>query len=516
MMVLEDKVLDFNKIIPTLGEVFRARFTGALRLDSDAGTRVFYLRDGDLISIGTTIDKEKIDEILIRDGKLTKEHIKEALEKSNSFAQIGKQLISFGFLKREELEEELKKQANFVLYNVIKEGSGKISFIEGHEPTRTDVFNYPTHLWLLDFIMGIEERETIFKLLPPLNHFIGKEPEMEEFLNLLPWDEEDKSLAMKLNGSFTVAEATSYSQKKEMDVYKKLAYLNSFGVIKDLGEAQKKPAQAPLFSPLEVQQEVFKPTPPVEFPPIRRHKDKRKKIFYVYPLIGSAIVIIFFAIIFLYYGWLSKPKKVPETKPILVEEKKTEGKIEEESETMVLTPKKEVPPQKNIEEKKEIPKEEINVSPKNDKEKKEMPKEKAEPIKKEIPKEEIKKEIKEEAIPAKKAESEKKEIVGSPLEKEAYNFLQEAKTSPQSNYTIQILIACQEETIIKAKNEYPDLNFWFIPIYFKGKNCYKLFYDKFKSKEEALNKKNNLPESLLKNNPQVVSFSQALKDSRER
>ncbi len=513
-MVLEDKVLEFSKIIPTLGEVFRSRFTGAVRLDSEIGTRVFYLRDGNLISIGTTIDKEKIDEILIRDGKLTKEHIKEALEKSNSFAQIGKQLIAFGFIKKEELEEELKKQANFILYNVVKESNGKISFIEGHEPTRTDIFYYPTHLWILDFIMGLEERELIFQLLPPLNHLIGKEPELEEFLSLLEWDEEDKQLAMKLNGTFTIAESTSYSQKKEMEIYKKLAFLNCFGVIKDMGETQKKLTQEALFSPLEVQKEVLPLSPPnIEFPLKQKYKDKKKKIFYVYPLVGSGIVILFFAIIFIYYGWFSKPKNVVATKPIFVEEKKAE-----ETDLMILTPQKENPPQPVEPEKKEVPNQEL-------KKESEIESKKVEPEAKEKLKEETKKEElippkkiepakEKEKAPIKEKESEKKEVSKSPLENEAYNFLQEAKSVPNNYYTIQILIACQEETIVKIKKEYPDLNFWYIPINFKGKNCYKLFYDKFSNKEEAINKKSALPESLLKTNPQIVSLPQALKDSK--
>lgn len=473
MMILENKTLEFKDILSTLGEIFRGRLTGALRLDSAMGTRVFYIRDGDLISIGTTIDKEKIDEILIRDGKITKEHIKEALEKSNSFAQIGKQLIVFGFLKQQELEEELKKQANFIMYNLLKENDGKISFIEGHEPTRTDIFYYPTHIWLLDFFTSLEERDLIFKSLPPLNHYIGKEPELEEFLEILPWEEEDKELMRKLNGSFTVSEATSYSRKKEMEIYKKLAFLNSFGVIKSYGEVQKKPAQAPLFNPLEVQEEIPQPPPVnVDFPiKQKRHIDKKKKIFYIYPLVGSAIIIILFLSIFIYYGWFSKPQKPVLTSPPKVEESIPEEKLEEESDTMVLTPQKK----------------EEESAPETEAKK---PIKTVEPIK------------------------EEKETQSSVFYEEASNYLNEARTLPQSHYTVQILIACQEETIKKLKKQYPSFDFWFIPITFQGKPCYKLFYESFKNKEEAQKAKDSLPKEILKDKPQLVPISSALKDAR--
>ncbi|MEJ5165850.1 MAG: SPOR domain-containing protein, partial [Thermoanaerobaculia bacterium] len=101
----------------------------------------------------------------------------------------------------------------------------------------------------------------------------------------------------------------------------------------------------------------------------------------------------------------------------------------------------------------------------------------------------------------------------SPLYREAENFLKEARTLPQNYFTIQILIACQEETILKLKKEYPDLNFWYIPINFKGRSCYKLFYEKFGSKEEAEKARAGLPSKLLEGKPQIVSFSKALQSS---
>ncbi|MEJ5165819.1 MAG: DUF4388 domain-containing protein, partial [Thermoanaerobaculia bacterium] len=355
-MIQEERIQETEKVIPILGEIFRGRQTGALRLDSESGTRVFYFKDGELISIGTTIEKEKIDEILLKEGKITREHIKEALERSNSFAQIGKQLISFGFLKGQELEDALKKQANIVLYNVLKEGSGKISFIEGHEPTRTDVFYYPTHLWLLDFLMGIEEREIIFKLLPPLNSYIARQPEVEEFLEILPWDEEDKELVRKLNGTFTLAEATSYSRKKEMDTYKKLAFLNSFGVLNVLKESPKKPEQATLFTPLEVQNEVVPPAPiNVELPLKKRHIDRKRKIFFVYPLLGSVFVIVFLSAVFIYYSLKSKQTPSQISKPPQEIKKEVKQQETTEEEIMVLTPQKVEKKEEKIEEKKPLP-----------------------------------------------------------------------------------------------------------------------------------------------------------------
>lgn len=485
----EEKVFELYQLLPTIGEIFRERFTGAIRIDSEKGTRVFYFKEGNLISIGTTIEKEKIDEILIKEGKITREHVKESLEKSNSFAQIGKQLISFGFLREEDLEFALKKQANIVLENLIREGKGKVSFIEGHEPTRTDVFLYPTHLWILDFITSIEDRGLIFQLLPPLNHLVGKEPEIEEFLEILPWNEEDKNLVLKLNGSITLSEITSFSNKKEIDIYKKIAFLNCFGVIKSYGESPKKLLQEPLFTPLEIEKEVPPPPLNIEMPIPPKYETKKKKIYFVYPVIGSVLVILFFSGIFLYYAVFSKPKAVISPPKI---EKELEEPKEEESDTMKLIPQE-------ILEKKEKPPE-VEAKSKAKEETKDLNK------------------ATQEMVPVTAQKEEKKEPVmqeeakGSQIFEESKNYLKMAMELPKNSYTIQILIACQEETIIKLRKQYPSFSFWFVPFNFKGKNCYKVFYETFKTKEEAEKEREKLPEDILKAKPQIVFISNLLKD----
>ncbi len=503
-MTQEDKVLDFIKVIPLLGDLFRERYTGALRLDSEKGTRVFYLKEGNLISIGTTVNEEKLDEILIKEGKLTREHIKEALEKSNSFAQIGKQLTAFGFITFQDLEDSLKKQANLVLGNVIKEEKGKISFMEGHEPTRTDIFFYGTHLWLYDFISGIEDRGIIFGLLPPLNHFIGKEMGLEEFLDLLPWDNEDKELASKLNGTFTIAECTTYSKKREMDVYKKLAFLHSFGVIKSFGESPKKLVQPPLFNPLEIEKETLPPDSGVGLPLPPKHVSKKRKIFYVYPIVGSLLVILILGGIFVYHAFLSKPPKIEP--PIVKVEEKIPKPIKEED-TMVLS--------KNKIEKEKEEMSNIKKEKKPQETRAEKPQEKIEkPIEK-LPEKPLEKISEKGEKPIEKI-SEKEEVVlpsGSKIYNEGISFLEKAKAFSEKSYTLQLLIACQEETIIKLREKNPSYNFWFIPINFKGKVCFKVFYGNFRSKEEVEGEKNNLPEEILKGKPQIVTMGIALKDS---
>ncbi len=514
-MTQEDKVLDFIKVIPILGDLFRERYTGALRLDSEKGTRVFYLKEGNLISIGTTVNEEKLDEILIKEGKLTREHIKEALEKSNSFAQIGKQLTAFGFITFQDLEDSLKKQANLVLGNVIKEGKGKISFMEGHEPTRTDIFFYETHLWLYDFINGIEDRGLIFELLPPLNHFIGKEMGLEEFLELLPWDNEDKELASKLNGTFTVAECTSYSKKREMDIYKKLAFLHSFGVIKSFGESPKKLVQPPLFNPLEIEKETLPPDSGVGLPLPPTHASRKRKIFYVYPIVGSLLVILILGGIFVYHAFLSKPPKIEP--PIIKVEEKVPEPIKEEEDTMVLSKSKiekekeeisDIKEGKTLQEiKAEKPPEKIEKKAEKQPERIEKPVEKQ-------PEKPLEKVSEKKEKPLEKVSEKKEEIAlpsGSKIYNEGISFLEKAKTYSEKSYTLQLLIACQEETILKLREKNPSYNFWFIPINFKGKVCFKVFYGNFGSKEEAEGERNNLPEEILKGKPQTMGI--ALKDS---
>jgi hypothetical protein len=80
----------------------------------------------------------------------------------------------------------------------------------------------------------------------------------------------------------------------------------------------------------------------------------------------------------------------------------------------------------------------------------------------------------------------------------------------RNDYTIQLLLACQEETVAKAfKNSESPEQLYYVPWRYNGRVCFKVCMGLFKSKGQAESNKQHIPNYFSRggNRPMVVSVS---------
>jgi septal ring-binding cell division protein DamX len=75
------------------------------------------------------------------------------------------------------------------------------------------------------------------------------------------------------------------------------------------------------------------------------------------------------------------------------------------------------------------------------------------------------------------------------------------------------MIACQDDSIGKARRLDPGGAIWFIPYTFKGKPCYKVYWGTYPDAGEAQAASEALPAEFKSGKPQIVTLGAALSNA---
>jgi len=79
----------------------------------------------------------------------------------------------------------------------------------------------------------------------------------------------------------------------------------------------------------------------------------------------------------------------------------------------------------------------------------------------------------------------------------------------EGTFSVQLLVACSDETVQKAVDHVPSPELFIVPVNYKGKNCYRLCWGMYPSETQAASAVRTVPEYFRKGgaNPKVVPTS---------
>lgn len=229
--MLEGEIRDID-LIGRLVELWRERFTGAIRFENDGVIKILYLKEGDVLSASTNDRADSVDEILMRAGKVSREHVKQALTKRKENETLGDALLTLGFITRKELTWGRRMQVISVLRSAGEWQAGTFTIVADYLPKREEGTIFPLPQVIVELIVTDNDRAKYERLLESGSVVFSKAPDFDESFRRLGLNEEADTVTAQVDGERTASEVASASGQETFNAFKLLHALSLLGLLK--------------------------------------------------------------------------------------------------------------------------------------------------------------------------------------------------------------------------------------------------------------------------------------------
>jgi hypothetical protein len=229
-MSLEGEIGEID-LIERLVELGRENFTGAIRFENDGIIKIIYFKGGDILSASTNDRSDSVDEILLRAGKVTREHVKQALAKRKESETLGDALLILGFITRKELTWGRRVQVIGVIRSVAAWQTGSFTIVSDYLPKREEGTLFPLRQILLELIVTEQDRPKFDQAMDAGEAVFAKSPTFATDFAALGLNDEAEQIVSFVDGRRNAAEVATGSGKDTFNVYKLLHALRVLGLL---------------------------------------------------------------------------------------------------------------------------------------------------------------------------------------------------------------------------------------------------------------------------------------------
>lgn len=219
------------QLIERLVELWREQFTGAIRFENDGIIKIIYFKGGDILSASTNDRSDSIDEILMRAGKVSREHVKQALAKRKESETLGDALLNLGFITRKELTWSRRVQVVGVIRSIAAWTDGSFTIVADYLPKRDEGTLFPLPQVLVELIVTEQDRAQFERALDGGDAVFSKTADFDEVWRRLGLNEDAEAIAVEIDGTKSATDVATASGRDTFNVYKLLHALATLGVL---------------------------------------------------------------------------------------------------------------------------------------------------------------------------------------------------------------------------------------------------------------------------------------------
>ena len=232
--MLEGEIRDID-LVARLVELWREKFTGAIRFENDGIIKIIYFKEGDVLSASTNDRADSVDEILMKAGKVSREHVKQALAKRKENETLGDTLLNLGFITRKELTWARRVQVVGVIRSINEWPAGSYTIVENYLPKRDEGTMFPLPQIVVELFVTDQDRAKYERELESGSAVFEKSSEFAETFGKLGFNEEAEAVTAEVDGVKTAAEVAAASHQDAFNAYKLLHALSVLGLLNRTG-----------------------------------------------------------------------------------------------------------------------------------------------------------------------------------------------------------------------------------------------------------------------------------------
>lgn len=228
--MLEGEISQIN-LIERLVELWREQFTGAIRFENDGIIKIIYFKGGDILSASTNDRADSIDEILMRAGKVSRDHVKQALAKRKESETLGDALLNLGFITRKELTWARRVQVVGVIRSIAAWTEGSFTIVADYLPKRDEGTLFPLPQVLVELIVTEQDRARFERALDGGQVVFRKTADFDDVWRRLGLNEDAEAIVREIDGTKDATAVATASDRDTFNVYKLLHALATLGIL---------------------------------------------------------------------------------------------------------------------------------------------------------------------------------------------------------------------------------------------------------------------------------------------